>query len=355
MIIVSVPKISIIVPCYNVEKYVVKCLDSLVKQTFTEIEIVAVNDGSTDRTSDILDKYAKKDSRIVIINQKNQGLSGARNTGIEKARGKYVILVDGDDWIDPETCVTAYNTAINNDADVVMWSYVREYENLSLPKIIFNEDIIFEKNQCKSLHRRFVGLVDDELTNPENFDSIVTAWGKMYKRQIIIENQIKYIDLKKIGTFEDGLFNLEYYAFVKKAVFINKCFNHYLKTNSTALTQSYKPMLFQHYKALFGLIDEYISSNNLPPDFKTALNNRICYSLIGLGLTECIKNNPKNTFQRIKFIETVLKDPVYRSALKQLGIKYFPVRWKVFYSCAKLNFATGIYMLLLVINRIIQR
>lgn len=355
MISLPTPKISIIVPCYNVEKYIEKCMESLINQTFTDIEIIAVNDGSRDRTFDVLSEYAIRDSRVIVINQQNQGLSGARNSGIAKAIGEYIVLVDGDDWIDLETCEAAFNAAVSNSADVVMWSYIREYETLSLPKIIFDKDIIFEEKQCKNLHRRFVGLVDNELNNPENFDNILTAWGKLYKRQIIIDNQLQFVDLKKIGTYEDGLFNLEYYAFVKKAVFINKWFNHYLKSNSTALTQSYKPKLFEHYKTLFRIIEHYIFKNNLSEDFKKALRNRICYTLIGIGLTECLKSNSKNIFQKIGIIKVVLNDSLYQKALKELSLKYFPTKWKVFYLCAKLRFATGVYLLLKIISKIINR
>jgi glycosyltransferase EpsH len=102
-------------------------------------------------------------------------------------------------------------------------------------------------------------------------------------------------------------------------------------------------------------MENYIDQNNLSGDFKKALNNRICYSLIGIGLTEFIKTNPKSTFQKIRFIKRVLNNAIYNTALKQLTLKYFPFHWKVFYLCAKVKFAIGIFVLLKVISKIIDR
>lgn len=352
---VKKPLVSIIVPVYNVEKYLNKCMDSLINQTFDNIEIIAVNDGSTDSSLEIIKKYTKNDNRVRIINQLNQGLSGARNSGISKANGEFIMFVDGDDWINKETCEVAYKTCLDNNPDVVMWSYVREYEKLSLPKVIFKEDKIFNEEQCRMLHRRFAGLMDDELSDPENSDNLATAWGKLYRTHIITKNNLTFHDLKEIGTYEDGLFNLHYFYYVKKAVFINKYLNHYLKSNSNALTKTYKSQLFKHYKNLFQIINAYICNNNLPNDFNTALNNKICLSIIGLGLTECLKSNPKSTYERIRFIRNVINDPVYKNAFKQLDLKYFPLHWKIFFGCSKYNVSVGVYLLLLAIQKIISR
>ena len=109
--------ISIIVPVYNVEKYLAECLDSLINQTYQYIEIICVNDGSVDNSKSILEEYASKDYRIKIINQNNQGLSAARNPGMREASGKYIMFVDSDDWIDLCTCKEAVISAEKNHAD----------------------------------------------------------------------------------------------------------------------------------------------------------------------------------------------------------------------------------------------
>ena len=123
------PLISIIIPVYNVERYLAQCLDSVINQTYPNLEIICVNDGTTDSSGQILEQYAQKDGRIVVIVQENQGLSGARNTGLKHVHGKYIMFVDSDDWIELETCEDAVIAAEKHNADLVMWSYVREFEH----------------------------------------------------------------------------------------------------------------------------------------------------------------------------------------------------------------------------------
>lgn len=113
-------KVSVLIPVYNVEKYLEQCLDSIIKQTFTDIEIICVNDGSTDKSGDILKRYAVKDSRIVIVNKKNGGLPSARNAGIDAAKGKYLSFVDADDYIRPDMIEKLYNTAVKSKAEIVI-------------------------------------------------------------------------------------------------------------------------------------------------------------------------------------------------------------------------------------------
>ena len=115
-------KISVIIPVYNIEKYLVKCLDSVINQTFTDIEIICINDGSTDNSLSILEEYAQKDKRIKIINKENGGLSSAWNAGLNEVSAEYLTFVDGDDWIDTNTFKLAYEAMLNNNVDYVCWS-----------------------------------------------------------------------------------------------------------------------------------------------------------------------------------------------------------------------------------------
>lgn len=121
----SNPKVSIIIPVYNTEKYLSRCLNSLVKQTLHDIEIICINDGSEDNSLSILENYASSDERIVLIDQKNQGQSVARNRGIEIARGKYIGFVDSDDWVDDNYFEKLYCAAENNNCDIAVAGIIR--------------------------------------------------------------------------------------------------------------------------------------------------------------------------------------------------------------------------------------
>ncbi len=337
------PKISIILPCYNVADYLPKCLDTIINQTYTNIEIICVDDGSPDNSIDILNEYKNKDNRIIVVSQKNQGLSGARNTGASYVTGEYIMYVDSDDWIDLETCEKAVNAAVNNDADLVIWNYIREYHNNPLPRFILgNDKLIFDGEECREkIHRRIVGLYNEELSSPETADSLVTAWGKLYKSDLILNNNIKFVDTKLIGT-EDALFNIYALNNIKRAVYIPDCLYHYRKDNDISLTSVYKSKLFSQWQYLYSLIEEFIEEQKLDDTYKTALNNRICLGIIGLGLN--IMNSEKTN--KIKEIKSIISSDRYRKAYKQLRLEYFPVHWRLFFSFAKHNNAFGVFLML---------
>ena len=325
-------KVSIIIPVYNVEKYLPKCLDSVVGQSYADLEIICIDDGTPDGSAAVILSYAEKDGRIKLISQENQGLSGARNTGIGSATGEYIVFLDGDDWLDTEAIKAAVEKAESNSADVVMWGYVREFPDRSAEKKIFGSDKTFDEKGSRELHRRMAGLLGAETSDPSNADSLSTAWGKLYRTDIIRNNHLEFVDTKIIGT-EDALFNLFYFGFVHRAVFINSPFNHYRKDNEVSLTRSYK-------------------SNRLQEEFTTALNNRICFSMIGLGLTELLNRDKKS---RIRNIRKFLSTDRYRKAYKALDIKYLPIHWKVFFILCKLRCACGVYFLLKVMSAIIEK
>jgi len=176
--------ISIIIPVYNVERYLHQCIDSVINQTYKNLEIILVDDGSSDSCPAICDNYAQKDGRIIVIHKKNEGQSIARNKALKTATGKYIMFVDSDDWIDLDTCEVAVSYAEKFDTDIVFWSYIREYDSCAHPKLIYktsNAYEYFNKTDVKyKLHRRLFGLIGAELRDPEQMDSLVTTPCKLY-------------------------------------------------------------------------------------------------------------------------------------------------------------------------------
>lgn len=346
--------VSIVLPVYNVEKYLPKCLDSVVNQTYKNLEIICIDDETPDGSVDIIKKYAEKDGRIVLISQKNQGLSGARNTGIEAAKGEYIMFLDSDDWIDGETCEAAVEQIKKENAQLVLWSYTREFPDKSSPKDIFGatdkKTIVFEGEEMRSLHRRIAGLTGKELSVPENADSAVTAWGKLFRTEIIKDSGCAFVDTKIIGT-EDALFNLEAFCYVEKAVFINEHFNHYRKDNETSLTRKYKPALYSQWQELYTRMGRIIKEKDLP--FEAALNNRIALSIIGIGLNEIISDSSAK--EKIRKIKSVITSDRYRKAYANLETQYFPIHWKLFFTFCKKGSAFGVYVLIKCIDRLIGK
>lgn len=181
------PEISIIIAVYNVEKYLRKCLDSLINQTFNNIEIICINDGSTDNSLKILKEYKAKDDRIIIVEQENQGPGVARNKGIDIAQGKYIMFVDPDDWLELNACELAYNQIEKNNNDFVIFDYRIYIEE--------SENFIEEKNHFEPYQ--------DVLKNSEiNINNLKTnffqngySWGKIYNKNFLLNNSIKYLPL----------------------------------------------------------------------------------------------------------------------------------------------------------------
>lgn len=339
-------RVSIIVAIYNVAPFLRQCLDSLVNQTYQDIEIICVNDCSTDESADILREYEEKDSRIIAVYEpENMGLSGVLNKAFKLATGEYLICCDGDDWIELNACEVLVNAMRTYQPDVVMFTYFREYEDKTLKKSIYSEElIIFDEEQCRQLHRRHAGIIGAELREPQNADALCSMCTKMYLTDIIVDNQITRIHNKIIGTYGDGLINLNYYAFVKKAVYINKYLYHYRKTNMESQTTRYKKDFPKLWGNLYDIIQKYIDENALGKDFQEGLDNRIALGVIGLGMNEL--RAPVSGRAKRKALKEILSEERFRNAVKQLKISKMPLHWKVFFIFCKWNWAWCVYLMI---------
>ncbi len=347
---VSMPMVSIVVPVYNVETYLSQCLDSLIAQTYKNIEIVCINDGSTDRSLDILNAYAAKDTRIKVITKTNGGVSSARNYARGYIAGRYVMYIDSDDWIDTQTCEKAVSWAEAYTADVVFWNYVREFPSRSRPRMLMGNTpiVVCEPEEISHIHRRFLGLYKSELQHPESANALDPVWGKLYRAEFILKNQLEFVDIKAVGTGEDGLFNLHYFQYVHCAVYLPDCFNHYRKFGDS-ITRKYKGSLPSQWETLHQAMRYFLTQSGNREDFSIALNNRISLSIIGLGLNVLLADKTVNKRREIK---KILSTPEYRMAVRTLELRYFPIHWKVFFAFAKYNFATGVYSMLWCIQKL---
>ena len=178
--------VSIIVPIYNVDEYLRQCIESLVNQTYKNIEIILVDDGSTDNSGRICDEYLNTDKRIHVIHKENGGSSSARRAGISSASGEYIMLVDGDDWIDQctvEQCVRSLDK--NRTVELVMFTYMREYHNNSIKSHILDKSLILNDKDVEHLvYRRLFGLIGNELRHPERLVNMGSCCMKLYKKDV---------------------------------------------------------------------------------------------------------------------------------------------------------------------------
>lgn len=343
--------VSIIVPVYNVEHYLPTCLDSLLSQTYKDIEVICVNDGSSDGSANVLSHYADKDNRLKVITQPNSGIASARNRAMEEARGEWVMFVDSDDWIDTNTCEKAISLIVEYQVDVVLWAYTKELKDgKNASRSLLNEDKLFDENSIRLLHRHMIGPVDAELSDPNLLHSWGTVWGKLYSRSVI--SGIRFVDTKIIGSAEDALFNIEVFNRVKRAFYINEIMYHYRKYGES-FTGNYNKGLNERWLNLYTMISDIIINNNLPPDFNMALYNRIALGLIGQGINEC--KSPKKMQDKIQAIKYIISENQYNIAVQNLPLKYLPLHWYLFFWAAKNGKAWVLYFLLHFITVMVVR
>lgn len=214
--------ISVIIPIYNVEKYLDRCVDSIINQTYKNLEIILVDDGSPDNCPKMCDDYAEKDSRIRVVHKKNGGLSDARNVGMEVATGEYVSFIDSDDYISLDFYETLLQTMIDNDSDIVECSVVKFYENEKFDE--YSDDL-------KVTNYETVDALDG-LISENPFKQHV--WNKLYKSSVALD--IPYA----VGKLnEDEFWTYQVFGKAKKVTRINKTIYYYFQRNGSIMGNGY--------------------------------------------------------------------------------------------------------------------
>ncbi len=214
-------KVSVVLPIYNVAKYLPKCLDSLINQTLKDIEIICVNDASPDNSLQVLQEYVLKDNRIKIIDQPNSGPGVARNNGINAALGKYIAFVDPDDWVDLDMFEKMYNAAELNQADLVECGVITHDEKTGKTKKKLG---LYPQSDSPFNWSEYPDYI---------FHGITAAWNKLCRANILKQEQIVFANAR---CAEDQIFAIGIRIAANKIVYINEAFYHYL-IRSTSLTQ----------------------------------------------------------------------------------------------------------------------
>lgn len=305
----SQPKVSVIIPVYNVEKYLVQCMDSVVNQTLKDIEIICINDGSTDSSLSILQEYAQKDKRIKIINKENSGYGCSMNLGIEQANGEYIGIVEPDDYIDLKMYETLYNLSRLHDAQIVKSNYY-----------ILDENGIKKEN-------KFINTVSSSVYRNRDIPEFANKnhpciWSAIYKTEFIRKNGIKFSTTPG-AAFQDVGFNIKSWLFAEKISITEDAFYYYRVNNLNSSINKGNKMAFVTLNE-YSLLYEFVNAHNFDADLISSLDSKCCQA--------CDYNyNRRLTRGHLKFIlathklfvnmhdnETLLAKSFYR------WIKYHP-------------------------------
>jgi len=287
--------VSIIIPVYNAEKYLSNSIESILNQTHKKIELILVNDGSTDNSSLICDEYAEIDHRVKVIYQKNGGPSSARNNGIKIATGKYIQFVDSDDTIEP-TMTHRLVESMNNDVQLALCGY-KSFETIN-GKTIIRKSIPFLKGTYKNKDfiKCFVELFKGNLIN--------SLCNKLYVNKIIIKSNLHFNEEVHMG--EDLLFNLEYFKLCSNFSIIDiPLYNYIVSNNNNSLTESFKNDFFNNQQMLFIKVRNFLIENNSYKD-----NHKL---YIEESYTNSIINCLSNLFHEKSHLTTMIrKKEIYR-------------------------------------------
>ncbi len=306
-------KISIIVPIYNSSRSLDRCVNSIRSQSYENIEIILINDGSKDNSAKMCDAYAKEDNRIVIIHQENQGASIARNNGLKKATGEYILFVDSDDFLDENACKTLLENILENHSDVAISNKDFYIGDKILKNVLYNESNFLREGEEKELFilDLMTSHFDKKMNNVKYLSCGVTA--KLFKKELIKKNNISFQENCRFG--EDVLFNLYCFQHAKKISYIDADTYHF-HVNINSSTHKFRKDWITSHMIFMDCIDEFIEKYKKDERYIMCSEMMKVTRISSLAVSYFFhKDNPNNFLKSYKeFCEFIKKDE-YKKAI----------------------------------------
>ncbi|MDO5396828.1 MAG: glycosyltransferase [bacterium] len=319
--------ISIIIPVYNVEKYLDRCIKSIIGQTYKEIEIILVDDGSTDNSGKMCDEWAKKDKRIKVIHKKNAGLGYARNSGLEVASGEYIMFVDSDDYIALSTCEKALKNIKKNNSDICYYGHIDDYngktiQNDAVPnKLLYHGNEVIDEFMADSIAQ------SDKKTDLPFV--IMSAGSVMYSAELLNKNNIRFYSEREYVN-EDLLFRIDVCICSERVSVINEKFYYYCH-NGTSLTTSYRKDRLEAsvriYEKLMKLPEKYLDCSDIRLRcIRSFMNNII------VCLKQEVLYKDKLGKKRVrKNIKRICSNSAVREALAEYPVSNLPIKQRLLF------------------------
>ena len=339
------PEISIVIPVYNVEKYIRQCIDSVIKQSELDMEIIAVDDGSPDGCPAILDDYASKDTRIRVIHQKNSGVSEARNRGIEAANGKWVYFVDSDDWLIEGQLKSAVEKANDLDADILFLNCVEQYESGMAKRVkLFSSDFVYTDHEhimqvqksilCHKYSPYFSSGADNAYPAP---------WSKLIRTSLVKKNAIRF-DPYVGGVYDDGLFTLEILEVAKKIGYAGNCVYNYRILNSS-IVHAFRAGMVEKFEKNCQRVSEFAERNNKGNTFMQAeYARRIAYLSSFMSAYFFSPDNKNSRKEKYAELRRALSRSPWKEAVDNASLSDLESKHKLTLACMKTRCLIGLKM-----------
>ena len=314
------PKVSVIVPCYGVEKYLTRCVNTLVNQTLQDIEIILVDDGSPDNVPKMCDEWSKKDERIKVIHKENAGLGYARNSGLKVAEGEYVAFVDSDDYVDTAMYGSLYTLAKNKGLDALFCGFKKEYAPNKF-QIIQEcaEYTEFSDEDVKSLIPDFIA---SEPYSKREYKYDMSVWHAIYKRSVIAENDIQFVSERDFAS-EDIPFQIDFLTCAAKMAFVPNVYYNYC-WNGGSLTKKISREKFDKIKALYGLL----ASKSSKYDEGALRSKRLFIGYMRTFVRTIVRMNMPMKEKRL-LINDILQDDIWET-IRVYKSSYLPCHQRIF-------------------------
>lgn len=319
-------EISFIIPVYNAEKYIEKCVNSILEQTMDSFEIILINDGSSDASSEICQRIQRKYQNIILIEQENRGQGAARNVGIDVSNGEWLCFIDNDDWLEP-TFYSECSKYLHEDIDLIFFAK-RDIWNRSKTEYLLNissSEYIIDSPMEREVLQKFV--LNFYYSYPINLGRLPvgTPWGKLIKAKLFKENDCYFVE----GYGEDRPCMIKIYSYANKIFVINKVlYNYYVHESAM---RKYLPNAIEKYQDSLQQMNQYVNEKfEKKPDFKNQL-----YHFNIAWFSYCVlqdfvhKNNPQSYRIRKKAFLSALENKYYRVAFEKADIGILPVRRRV--------------------------
>ena len=304
--------VSIIIPVYNSERHLSSCLESAIGQSYKNIEIILVDDGSTDNSGMMCDEYARKDKRIKVIHKKNSGPSSARNAGIESARGEFIFFLDADDYIKRGAINLLVENYYQTKADIV----IGDFKKIKNGFIEDRKDILFSSDQLLA-KKDIVNYARLYLKKPNKHLLFAFSWGRLFTTSIIKDHNILFNN--DLHTFEDVAFNFDYLNHTNKIIFLKDIiYNHAIYDNFSSATM----IVSDNPRKLFGFIAALASINNFLKNniADEKIEKEIWHAHTTLTIIQliriCGQINDNNRKDIVKFVQEVISDKRFRRGLR---------------------------------------
>lgn len=324
-------KISFIVPVYNVAEFLPDCIESLCGQKYPNLEIIMVNDGSTDESLRILQEYAKKDDRIKVLDQPNQGANAARNNGLKNAAGVWVCFVDGDDWIDLNMC-SELLPYLNEDLDILFYSYQYVYPSGSQKLHKTETEFDIEKEDFKELQYATLNRQGRYRFGVRKIDT-VSVWDKMYRLDFLRKNKLMFNE--KLPKLQDLLFNLNVYEYANNGHVINKPYYNY-RMNEKSVSKRYQEDIVKKFEVIHKYLNEFMERHWDDETMKKAYYERIATHLrTCIVLNYCNAQNTKSYGTRKEEFMKICQMPIFQEAMDQADLNNFMLKERILSKCIK--------------------